>query len=50
MVVVSGTSPTGDATCHSVAAGTASDALSGLTSGTSYTYKAYDKSGCSQRR
>ena len=40
------TSPTGDATCHSVAAGTASDALSGLTSGTSYTYKAYDKSGC----
>ena len=40
------TSPTGDATCHSVAAGTASDALSGLTSGTFYTYKAYDKSGC----
>ena len=40
------TSPTGDATCHSVASGTASDALSGLTSGTSYTYKAYDKTGC----
>ena len=40
------TSPTGDATCHSVAAGTATDGLTGLTSGTSYTYKAYDKSGC----
>ena len=40
------TSPTGDATCHSVVAGTANDALSGLTSGTSYTYKAYDKTGC----
>ena len=40
------TSPTGDATCHSVAADTATDSLTGLTSGTSYTYKAYDKSGC----
>ena len=40
------TSPTGDATCHSVAAGTKSASLSSLTASTSYTYKAYDKMGC----
>ena len=40
------TIPSGDATCHSVTAGTTTDTLTGLTSGTSYTYKAYDKSGC----
>ena len=39
------TSPTGDNTCHHVASGTTA-ALSGLIASTSYTYKAYDKSGC----
>ena len=40
------TSPVGDATCQSVAAGAKTASLSSLTAGTSYTYKAYDKSGC----
>ena len=40
------TAPSGDTTCHSVAAGTTTANLSSLTAGTSYTYKAYDKSGC----
>ena len=40
------TSPSGDTTCHSVAAGTKTASLSSLTAGTSYTYKAYDKTGC----
>ena len=34
------------ASCTPVAAGTSSASLSSLTSGTSYTYKAYDTSGC----
>ena len=34
------------ATCTSVSAGTGTADLSGLTGGTSYTYKAYDKTGC----
>ena len=38
--------PTGDTTCGSVGAGTSTAALSSLTKSTSYTYKAYDKSGC----
>ena len=40
------TTPSGDNTCHSVAAGTASANLGSLTSGVSYTYKAYSASGC----
>ena len=40
------TNPTGDATCHSVAAGTDNAALTALTASTSYTYKAYDKANC----
>ena len=40
------TAPTGDTTCHSVAAGTTTANLSSLTASTSYTYKAYDQSGC----
>ncbi len=40
------TSPSGDATCHSVAAGTKSASLSSLTASTTYTYKAYSKTGC----
>ena len=35
-----------DTTCHSVAAGTTTANLSSLTANTSYTYKAYDQSGC----
>ena len=35
-----------DATCRSVAAGTASVSLSSLTEHTDYTYKAYDEVGC----
>ena len=35
------TAPSGDNTCHSVAAGTTTASLSALTAGTSYTYKAY---------
>ena len=38
--------PSGDNTCHSVAANDSNDDLSGLTGGTSYTYKAYSNSGC----
>ena len=38
--------PSGDTTCHSVAAGTATASLSNLTASTPYTYKAYDASGC----
>ena len=38
--------PSGDATCHRVAAGTKSASLSSLTASTSYTYKAYDKANC----
>ena len=40
------TAPTGDTTCHSVASGTTTASLSSLTANTSYTYKAYDQSGC----
>ena len=40
------TSPSGDSTCHSVTAGTSLDTLSGLSPGTSYTYKVYDATGC----
>ena len=40
------TSPTGDTTCHSVAAGTKTASLSSLTAGTSYTYTAYSKANC----
>ena len=40
------TAPTGDATCHRVAAGTKTASLSSLTASASYTYKAYDKAGC----
>ena len=40
------TAPSGDTTCHSVASGTTTASLSSLTAGTSYTYKAYDRSGC----
>ena len=40
------TAPTGDDACHSVASGTSSASLSGLVSGTTYTYKAYSKTGC----
>ena len=35
-----------DTTCHSVASGTTTANLSSLTANTSYTYKAYDQSGC----
>ena len=35
-----------DATCHSVAAGTTSVSLSGMTEHNEYTYKAYDEPGC----
>ncbi len=40
------TAPTGDNTCHSVSANDATDDLTGLTGGTSYTYKAYSDSSC----
>ena len=40
------TAPTGDNTCHSVAAGTTSADLSSLTPGVAYTYKAYSASNC----
>ena len=40
------TAPSGDTTCHRVAAGTTTANLSSLTASTSYTYKAYDQSGC----
>ena len=40
------TAPTGDSTCHSVAASTTSASLSSLSGSTSYTYRAYNKSGC----
>ena len=40
------TTPSGDDTCHSVAAGTATASLSNLNASTPYTYKAYDASGC----
>ncbi len=40
------TAPTGDNTCHSVAANDATDNLTGLTGGTDYTYKAYSNSTC----
>ena len=40
------TAPSGDTTCHSVASGTTTANLSSLTANTSYTYKAYDQSGC----
>ena len=40
------TAPTGDDTCHSVAANTTTAALSSLTANTSYTYTAYIDSGC----
>ena len=39
------TSPSGSSACHRVEVGPAAR-LSGLTASTSYTYKAYDKSGC----
>ena len=40
------TAPSGDTTCHSVASGTTTVTLSSLDAGTSYTYKAYNNSGC----
>ena len=40
------TAPTGDSTCHSVAAYTSVAHLSGLTGNTRYTYKAYGDSSC----
>ena len=40
------TTPTGYTTCHSVSSGTTTATLSTLTGSTSYTYKAYDKTGC----
>ena len=40
------TAPTGDNTCHSVAAGTTEASLSSLTAGVAYTYKTYGKTGC----
>ena len=40
------TVPTGYDTCHRVAAGTTSVTLDDLTTKTSYTYKAYSKTGC----
>ena len=40
------TVPTGDNTCHSIAAGTTEASLSSLTAGVAYTYKTYDKTGC----
>ena len=40
------TAPTGDDTCHSVAANTTTATLSSLTANTSYTYTAYIDSGC----
>ena len=43
------TAPTGDSTCHSVAANDATDDLSGLTGGTSYTYKAYSDSAARRK-
>ena len=39
-------SPTGDDTCHAVAAPATTATLSGLVAGTSYAYKAYGKAGC----
>ena len=35
-----------DTTCRSVAAGTSTASLTGLTAGTDYVYSAYDKTGC----
>ena len=40
------TAPSGDDTCHSVAAGTATASLSSLSPNTDYTYKAYSDSAC----
>ena len=40
------TTPSGDNTCTSVAAGTSTASLSGLAIATAYTYKAYDKANC----
>ena len=40
------TAPSGDTTCHSVAAGTTSVALTGIVNNTAYTYQAYDTAGC----
>ena len=40
------TTPGGDDTCHSVAAGTSTAALSGLDADNLYTYKAYGEAGC----
>ena len=40
------TAPSGDDTCHSVAAGTATTSLSSLDSNTNYAYKAYSDSAC----
>ena len=40
------TVPTGDNTCHSIAAGTTEASLSSLTAGVAYTYKTYSKTGC----
>ena len=41
------TVPNDDGTCHSVATGTATASLSGLSANTNYTYKAYCDSSCS---
>ena len=40
------TTPTGDDTCHSVANATTTPTLSGLSTSTTYTYKAYDATNC----
>ena len=40
------TNPTGDNTCHSVAAGTTTASVSGLHAYENHTYKAYDKANC----
>ena len=40
------TAPSGDSTCHSIAAGTTEASLSGLTAGVAYTYNVYSKANC----
>ena len=40
------TAPTGDSTCHSIAAGVNTVSLTGLTVNTDHTYKAYYGAGC----
>ena len=40
--------PTGDTTCHSIAAGTTEASLSGLTAGVAYNYEAFSKANCNE--